>query len=127
MTFYYSNRLHDYTYIFFWSNLHYRVSQSALHAAKPFSKALPCSLPSAETAQRRTALPLVPSPVGAIVHIPVVTLECETGSQGDGSDFDRLPLLTRGLTDCPSCFQSVQMVCCQGWRSAPEASGIPVA
>jgi len=103
------------------------VRQSALREAKPFSDVVACSSSAAETIQRRAALPFVPSPVGAIVHIPAVALGCEMGRQGDGLDFDRLPLLTGVLTNCPVCFQSIQTTRCQDWCSTPEANRVTVS
>lgn len=51
------------------------------------------SLPSSASLQR-TALPVVPSPAGAVARIPVVALGRETVRRGDGFGADGLPLLT---------------------------------
>lgn len=49
----------------------------------------------------------------------------EREDEGDGSDFDGLPVLSSVLTNGPACFQSTQMACCRDWRRTPRANRIP--
>lgn len=72
--------------------IHFALQSEPVCSAqgKAILDTLTCSFPSAENIQKKAALPFVPGPVGAMVHVPVVTFGCETGRQDDGLDFNGL-------------------------------------